>query len=473
MATSYDQIAYPSQAFRQTHPRRLAAMAQLLGRPAAPIGTCRVLDVGGGDGANIIPMAYAHPQARFVGLDLSAEAVRRGQAAVADLGLTNVELIHGDIMEADFGPDAFDYIIAHGVYAWVPAPVREALLGLIRRSLAPNGVGFVSYNAFPGCHIRIAVRDLLLHAVRHATDPAVRLEAAIAKLREIADTYRKDEMFSALLVYHANRLLERSPAVLAHDELGEVYDPLHLHEFIATLEAHKLAFLTEADGDESGQGFLPPEALDRADFDLIGHLQDLDFQGCRSFRQALVVHADPPIDRRPQPDRVLEMHVAGSIRQEDDGTFVSGTTQFKPTDAKVHEAVVRIANAWPASVPVVELIGSDVERAAVLLRMSWAGLVELQSEPSGFITAGERPVASAVARRQAALDERRLTALNHAIVEVEDAFSRSFIAGLDGARTRDQIAADMAPKLGVDAAAARVQIDRQLETIARMPLLVG
>ena len=40
---------------------------------------CRVLELGCGDGGNVIPMAYALPEAEFVGLDLNAAAVARGR----------------------------------------------------------------------------------------------------------------------------------------------------------------------------------------------------------------------------------------------------------------------------------------------------------------------------------------------------------------------------------------------------------
>jgi hypothetical protein len=38
----------------------------------------------------------------------------------------------------------------------VPAPVREALLALARNRLSRSGVMFVSFNVYPGCHVRQA-----------------------------------------------------------------------------------------------------------------------------------------------------------------------------------------------------------------------------------------------------------------------------------------------------------------------------
>ena len=59
----------------------------------------------------------------------------------------------------------FDYIVAHGVYSWIPADARDALLATIREHLAPDGIAYVSYNAEPGGYFRRMLRDAgLWHA---------------------------------------------------------------------------------------------------------------------------------------------------------------------------------------------------------------------------------------------------------------------------------------------------------------------
>src|SRR5262245_41296039 len=137
--TSYDLVAYPSDAFLATHPDRLATVARLHGLHSPAIETARVLEVGGGTGINVIAMAAAYPDAQFLSFDLAQEPVARGQAIVAAAGLTNVRVELADILvaaETLEGP--FDYIIVHGVYSWVPEPVRAAIMRLIGRVLADN-----------------------------------------------------------------------------------------------------------------------------------------------------------------------------------------------------------------------------------------------------------------------------------------------------------------------------------------------
>src|SRR5579871_729427 len=98
--TAYDIVAYPGYAYVQTHPDHLAAYARLCGIDPAPVETCRVLEVGCGDAANLLPMAATLPHSTFVGFDLAAGSIERGRAVARQLGLTNLTLEHLDITAA-------------------------------------------------------------------------------------------------------------------------------------------------------------------------------------------------------------------------------------------------------------------------------------------------------------------------------------------------------------------------------------
>ncbi len=168
--TAYDEVPYPSLAHVQTHPDRLATIAALFGLQTAPVEKCRVLELGCGDGTNLISMAYGLPNSEFVGIDAAGRAIAEGNEMIRDLSLDNVRLQQLDLMEFDAGGEPFDYIIAHGVYSWVPDPVRDRILAICSESLSPNGVAYVSYNSYPGGHIRDMVREMMLFHVQCAPD---------------------------------------------------------------------------------------------------------------------------------------------------------------------------------------------------------------------------------------------------------------------------------------------------------------
>jgi cyclopropane fatty-acyl-phospholipid synthase-like methyltransferase len=89
-------------------------------------------------------MAYGLPNSSFVGIDFSAKQINYGQIAITSLGLQNIKLVQADILSLTDDIGEFDYIIAHGVYSWVPEAVREKLMAICKRNLAANGVAFVS-----------------------------------------------------------------------------------------------------------------------------------------------------------------------------------------------------------------------------------------------------------------------------------------------------------------------------------------
>ena len=141
MNNLYDQVSYRTFPRRQTHPDRLAAIARFFGMKPAPVAACRVLEIGCGNGANLIPLAYYLPESRFTGIDLAAAPIAAACAMAGELGLSNIDLSVADLR--DLGPEMgeFDYIFAHGLYSWIPAEVRDRLLAVCRERLAPRGRG--------------------------------------------------------------------------------------------------------------------------------------------------------------------------------------------------------------------------------------------------------------------------------------------------------------------------------------------
>src|SRR5215211_3004491 len=89
---AYDDIWYVGYPFQQTHPDRLAMLATLFGMQPAAVEKCRVLELGCGDGTNLIAMAYGLPESQFVGIDLAGRAIAEGRRTIGDLALQNVRL---------------------------------------------------------------------------------------------------------------------------------------------------------------------------------------------------------------------------------------------------------------------------------------------------------------------------------------------------------------------------------------------
>ncbi|MCM3875138.1 MAG: class I SAM-dependent methyltransferase [Thermoanaerobaculia bacterium] len=509
-STAYDAVSYPGSPFSQTHPDRLATIAALYGLPAAPPGRCRVLELGCGNGGNLIPMAYVLPESTFLGLDAARSAVAQGREQIAALGLTNVTLLHADLLDSsDLG--TFDYVIAHGLYSWVPPPVQERVLAIASESLAPNGVAYVSYNALPGCHVRNAMRQMMRWHVRGIEEPAVRINQARGLVRFLGEAAPAHPLFSAILKETLQNQGKQRDAVLFHDDLSEINEPLLFADFIERAGRHRLKFLSEADYPdmtvwkaESPAGrFL----LEVGTENVVVQQQYRDFLIFRRFRQTLLCREEAPVVREPDPESLRSLYVGAGTRPETPDPDVASDKPVRFVTEKDGEvttshpltkaAFLELGVIWPRWIAVSDLLSfararvsaaggalatvEDEKHLFHFLLGSYGGdVAQLRSAACPFVTEiSERPRASALARLQArALTE--VTSLMHQSVRLEDPLVRTFLGLLDGTRDRMTIAREMAAALRVaDPAAAALAagvekgIALNFDRVSRLALLEG
>jgi hypothetical protein len=453
----YDAIPYPGHPFAQTHPDRLATLATLFGLDPPPLERCRVLELGCGDGGNLVPMALALPAARMLGVDAAQGAIARGRTLIDALGLSNVELLAEPLERFEPASGGFDYVIAHGVYSWVAAPVRDRLLALCRDALSEQGVAYVSYNALPGGRLREALRDMLIfHA--GAVEPGERVAQARALLGLLLGGWSDRHEFGAVMRREAERLLERGDETLFHDELANVNESVYFHEFVAHAGRHGLQYLAEADFFEMQIGTLPEHVSEqlRAVDDPLRREQYLDFLRGRMFRQTLLCHAELALDPTPRPGLVGDMAVSSHVRRDGEpdpdghATFVGPSGSTLTTEHPVVIAALeRIGDSWPAAIWVRELTpqdASDEDREVLcdaLLRSYAGNLVQLHVHPPQLATSpGQRPEASPLAREQARAGGL-VTNLRHTGVQIEDDLGRRLVTLLDGSRDRAALAAEL------------------------------
>jgi SAM-dependent methyltransferase len=439
MSNTYDQVLYPSKAFQDTHPDRLATVATLHGLQP-PTRACRVLDVGCGDGSNLIPLAVALPGSHFVGIDLAARPIAIGQGTIARLGLSNVELHALDILDfpAHLGP--FDYIIAHGFCSWVPPFVLDAFFALCQRHLSPHGVVFASYNTYPEGHLREATRRILRHP---GADSVAGAKAYLATVRQQAT----NPVWTTILDSEIERLNARDENVTYHDELGGAYHCFYVADFLERAAAFGLQFLSEA---KLRAVLSPPfsrEAL--AQPNEAAYQQALDFATFQGFRRTLLCRAENPVDRDGFAGRLPQLLLASPLR------FVSrsanGGETFRnergPGQAELNHPQLlallhQLESLWPQARPIASLLPPDPDPAVLnqILALAAAGLVALRSFELPAASAPARyPVASPLARLQASYGPL-LTTLLHTHVQIEEAAGRQFLQLLDGTRTASSLA---------------------------------
>ena len=466
----YDDVPYPLLSYTQTHPDRLAVIGTLLGMQPAPVEACRVLELGCAVGGNLLPMAQGLPGSQFVGVDYAERQIERAQANAAATGLDNVSFITADIaaLPADLGE--FDYIVAHGIYSWVPAAVRDALLEACRGHLAPNGIAYVSYNTYPGWHLLRMVREIMLYRTRNVRDPRERVERAREVVRLLNDALEGEpSAYSTFLANYAQQVMpkevggpEHSDALLLHDELEATNEPVYFHEFVDHAGSHGLAYLCEAHLANVLPSRLPPratEVLRTLATNAVEVEQYMDFLKNRSFRETLLCHEGVAVHRRIRADAVREMYVSSRAWPESDSPDLEGegtegfdaldNARFVTNHPLTKAALVHLHDVSPQPVAFADLVeatsdrigfDADAQQATLaenLLRAYGYSehLIELHPRALGLVLEpGERPLASSYARWQAETGER-VTNLRHERVTLDET-ARWLLRQLDGSRDR-------------------------------------
>jgi methyltransferase-like protein len=466
-SSSYDEIPYSDNCFPYTHPDHLAAVGALFGMAVPPPEGCRVLELGCARGGNLVPMATELPGARFVGVDLSARQIAEGRAVVEALGLENLDLRAMSITDVDERLGTFDYIICHGVYSWVPDSVREKILATCGGSLTAGGVAYVSYNTYPGWHARGMVRELLAYHVRHAASALDRVQQARGFLEDLVRVLPDPSSSYARILRTEGEFLRGVPnTYLFHEHLEETNHPVYFRDFLERARAHGLEFLAEARTAGLADN-LPAEArevLDRWADDEAAREQYLDFLCNRTFRRTLLCRAGARVHPGPSPEAVLGMSISTGVMPaspEPDVASHAPEEFRRPEKAGslttnnplVKAALVALDRARPGSLSfealweqVRSVLGpslggiadpDDGPRilAGALLRGFLSDLVDLHVRPPRFASiAGERPVASPLARLQAR-DGERVTNLRRRSVDL-NALDRMVLGRLDGTRDR-------------------------------------
>lgn len=456
--SSYDELPYADYCFERSHPERLAAIATLCERTPPDFSRCRVLELGCARGANLLPMALDLPDSEFVGVDLSGSQIDEATRRAAALGLVNVSFVARSITELDASLGEFDFIVCHGVYSWVPAPVRAAVLRVCRQNLRPDGVAYVSYNALPGWNGLRTIREFL---AEHAPDgPALqRVARARRALAVLAESLRDNASpWSGWMRDELAGLAEVEDEYLFHEYLEEVNDAFSLREFDADARAAGLVHLGDADL-RVGAAMMRPAAGDP-----IALSQSVDYTRNRRFRSALLVRGERGVSRA-DPACVARLHLATraealaheapALQGDAPARFAWEGGEAVIRDPWMKRAMQSLAGAEQRPMSFVELAATvgarlGVDRARALqmaaakapevLDLLFDGAVTPHLSPARYAAeAGIRPQGSPLARIQAQSTDV-VTTLRHTRVELPED-PHAVLRVIDGTRDRAEILA--------------------------------
>ena len=441
----HDRMPYVSLPIAYTQPARLGALVQLFGLPAPEAGHARVLELGCASGGNLIPLAAHHPNARFVGIDLSRRQVSDAQRRTAALGLNNIEVLQGDLATLSLGNQQFDYIICHGVFSWVPETVRLAILKICSQYLSDTGIAAISYNVLPGWHLRRVVRDLCqLHA--GDGDPATRA-ARIRRLMQHLAEASSDDPYGMLLRAEARRLAGKPASYIVGEFLADCNDPLHFRDFVALAEGHGLRYICEGDAPSSCIDMVAPKALSairtEAGRDWMTAQALADAFSGRTFRRSILTRkSGRRASVRPTVTALRNLHFTGRNRGDSENADMH------------HRVLTALGRTYPGSSSFKDLLNVlDVQPPQldrILLNLVVKGHVTIATTSLAVGTSMDRqPLGWSLARSEAATAQPWVTNLRHTpVILAPDA--RQLLSLLDGRSERSALADDTTSAADID-----------------------
>lgn len=488
---SYDRVPYDARPRAATHPDTLATVATLMGMTPAPVDRCRLLELGCATGGNLFPLAEALPNAQIVGIDLSPKQIETGRKVAAILGLKNLRLEAMSILDVDASLGQFDYIVCHGVYSWVPEPVREKIMQICKGLLAPQGVAYVSYNTYPGWHLRAGVRDLMNFHVYGLEDPQQKVQQA----RSILDFFSQqhpvpDSTWVRVMKDEAEIIRPTGDYYVYHEHLEDDNRPLYFYQFMNHAHAHGLQYLGEATAHTTLSVYSPElqEGLRKLAPDLLNLEQYLDFLRNRTFRSTLLVHDELNLVRNPKPEIIKRLLIAGASRpvSEKPELATAKVEEFVNSDGSTVSTNVPFAKAallilfenWPRAYTFDELGAAVRERlggatpvmpeeqaeamlAQSLVHLFLSNLTNLHTYlPAHVAEVSDRPTTTTLMRIQAAtgagVANRRHKEVTMSV------FDRAVLSLCDGSRDHAGLIEGLAEKVK----AGDVELKRDDRTLA-------
>jgi SAM-dependent methyltransferase len=204
------------------------------------------LACGQGFTTNILAATYPHAQ--FYANDFNPSHIATARDLAAKAGMKNI-LFFDDSFEEFLERDLpqFDFISLHGIYSWISARNRQAIVNFIRRNLKVGGLVYISYNALPGWSAAMPMQALMLRHGQHSSEPILtRIEQALNFTGELLEANASYFTQNPILKNRYERLKEQNRYYLAHEYFNQEWNSFYFDEVAKELEDAKLKYVGSA-----------------------------------------------------------------------------------------------------------------------------------------------------------------------------------------------------------------------------------
>ncbi|MEM7444256.1 MAG: methyltransferase regulatory domain-containing protein, partial [Pseudomonadota bacterium] len=356
-------------------------------------------------------------------------------------------------------------------------PVQKKILDICKRHLTPQGVAYVSYNIYPGWHMRGMLRDMMVYHSGNIADPGKRVGQARALIDFLQGAVAtQDSAYSKLLQDELKMLKRVNDSYVFHEHLEDHNQPVYFHQFNDRLKQVGLQFLGEANFHTMMARNFPEKVAETlqkvAANNIIRMEQYMDFVRNGHFRQTLMVHNSLPLKRDVGARPINDLFVAcAAVPAEgsDPSPAVAGSAsynlpngrQFNTTKSVLKAAIPIVREVWPDAISVQELAAkvretanprtgdrklSEEEVANVIssdfVQLFSLGVAEIRPRALGVNRApGDKPKVRDLARLYAG-SGGPLINLRHETVKLDD-LGRNIMSLLDGKRDTEKVVDDL------------------------------
>ena len=241
-------IGYTHGFYRELTPALLALVALTRGQAAPAIDRpLQVCELGCGQGFSMNLLAAANPHMQFHATDFAPSQIAGAQVLAGEAGLSNVtfyDTAFAEFAEEKALPAAFDIIALHGIYSWVSAENRAAIVDFIKRKLKVGGLVYISYNALPGWSSAAPMRHLMyLHGKSKGGPTIERVNSGIAFAKSIEQSNSMFFRMSPHLKDRLSKIESQNKNYLAHEYFNDAWTSFYHSDVAADLAEAKLNFV--------------------------------------------------------------------------------------------------------------------------------------------------------------------------------------------------------------------------------------
>ena len=242
-------IEYVHGFYPELAPEQMAMTALLRGNrtPSLEEGFT-YFEMGCGQGDSLNLLAACNPQGRFYGNDFNPTHVAGAQSLAAAAGLQNVTVLEKSFQElATVELPQFDFICLHGVYTWVSAENRKAIVDFIRTRLKPGGLAYVSYNCLPGWAGTAPLRRLMTEYAHTGGGTVLQqVDRALSFTTRLRDLKIGFFTPNQALDNRLAQIQAASRSYLAHEYFHQDWTPFYHADVARDMAEAKLAFVCPA-----------------------------------------------------------------------------------------------------------------------------------------------------------------------------------------------------------------------------------